>query len=81
MAEVPGSGLSFDQALNLINRAAGMLHRGEGSESQREGSSSSDVQYLPAASTLSSAGSAGSTSCHLPSFLALPSSISFSTVC
>ena len=52
MAEVPGSGSGFDRALNLINRAVG-----NNSESQREGSSSSDVQYLPAASTSSSAGS------------------------
>ena len=55
MADVPGS--SFDRALNLINRAVGMLCGGNNSESQREGSSSNDVQYLPAASTSSSAGS------------------------
>ena len=61
MADVPGSspgsGSSFDRALHLINRAVGMLRGGNNSESQREGSSSSDVQYLPAASTSSSAGS------------------------
>ena len=51
MADVPGSGSSFDRALNLINRAVGMLRGGNNSESQSEGSSSSDVQYLPAAST------------------------------
>ena len=34
-----------------------MLRGGNNLESQREGSSSSDVQYLPAASTLSGAGS------------------------
>ena len=55
MADVPGS--SFDRALNLINRAVGMLRGGNNSESQREGSSSNDVQYLPAASTSSSVGS------------------------
>ena len=55
MADVPGS--SFDGALNLINRAVGMLCGENNSESQREGSSSNDVQYLPAASTSSSAGS------------------------
>ena len=40
MADVPGS--SFDRALNLINRAVGMLCGGNNSESQREGSSSND---------------------------------------
>ncbi|XP_067031279.1 uncharacterized protein [Acropora muricata] len=47
MAALP-PGSSFDRALNLINQAVGML---------REGSSSSDVQNLPAASTSSSSGS------------------------
>ena len=44
-------------AFNVINRAVGMLRGGNNSESQREGGSSNDVQYLPAASTSSSAGS------------------------
>ena len=41
----------FDRALNLMNQAVGMLHGGDNLESQREGRSSSDVQYLPVAST------------------------------
>ena len=57
MASVSGSESSFDRALNLINRAVGMLRGGNNLESQREGSSPSDVQHLPAASTSSTAGS------------------------
>ena len=56
MAALP-PGSSFDRALNLINRAVGMLREGNNLESQSEGSSSSDVQNLPAASTSSSSGS------------------------
>ena len=60
MPAVPGS--SFERALNLINLTVGMLRWGGGEggnnlHSQREGSSSNDVQYLPAGSTSSSAGS------------------------